>query len=319
MSDPLVAVVLINWKEDAITRRCLRSLLAQKTRLSVVLVENECPGASSFENHPRLRVIKNARNTGFSHAVNQGLRLLAPQNPDAFLLLNNDTYFADDRALAKLLESLMADPKRAAAAPAILDEANPQRLVYAWGEPHPLLAAHFVGIQAPKQDYQQARQVPFLSGCCLMIRSAAMEEIGIWDENYFIFYDDIDWSKRARRKGWHLHFEPKSEVYHMGSYTMNQHRHFSTYCMCKGRAIFMRRHGSTIRFGLFLLGASLHVLKTAFQNLGARHLPKPAWWQFRGYVSGLTMTLIPVPTLPQKDDSNFQNSRSLTAPAKPLE
>jgi hypothetical protein len=159
------------------------------------------------------------------------------------------------------------------------------------------MAAEWVGRGRPAAEYAVATKAPMLNGACLLINPSAMQEVGLWDEAYFIYYDDMDWTLRASRAGWSLWYEPAVGLYHLGSFTMKKHSHFSEYCLTRGRTIFMRRHGAWLRWPGFLAGMLLTLIKPTLAALFRGKLPRRTLLRLRAYWEGLFMTLpaVPVP------------------------
>ena len=240
---PIIGIVLLNWREDELTQDCLNSLRQQRdVSYEVVLIENESKGSSHFEAMEGVRVIHNQDNLGFSKAVNQGLRLLATSGPDAFLLLNNDVLFETEDVLSTLYAGLTSDPQAGAVAPHVVCMDQPDNLLHTWGLRNWLLAADWTGSGKRVDEIAEPCEADMLNAACLLIRPQALSQVGLWDEAYFIYYDDMDWTWRAHCEGWKLIYEPGCSVRHAGSYTMKKRPAFSEYNLTKGRMIFMRRH-----------------------------------------------------------------------------
>lgn len=295
---PVIGVVLLNWHEDELTRNCLNSLRQQgHVKVEVVLIENESQGTNSSEEMEGVRVIHNERNLGFSKAVNQGLRLLAASKPDAFLLLNNDVLLETRDTLSILYARLAGEPLAGAVAPHVVCMDKPDNLLHTWGLRNWLLAADWTGSGKRVTEVAEACEADMLNAACLLIRPKALSQVGLWDEAYFIYYDDMDWTWRAHCEGWKLIYEPGCRVRHAGSYTMKKRPSFSEYNLTKGRMIFMRRHGTLWQWPCFALGLTLTLLKPAISDLLRFRKPDKSFLRLTAYLDGWRLRLPPVARL----------------------
>jgi hypothetical protein len=135
------------------------------------------------------------------------------------LLLNNDTVVAPD-FLPPLLDALASSPRAGAASSAVFRLDRPEMLDVAWCEVDfaQRHAVKIVGVNAlPGEGYDRRREVPVVMGCSVLIKAEALRRVGLFDEAYFAYHEDVDWCLRARRAGYELFFEPFSRVYHRGS------------------------------------------------------------------------------------------------------
>ena len=288
---PHIGAVLLNWKEWPLTMTCLENLIDQEgIRLSIVLVDNQAETPPPVIRNGQVRVIANRENRGFCEAVNQGLRALHEVRPQTYLLLNNDCSFESERDLVRLFTHLENSPEVGAIAPQVVNPDTPNRLLHTWGHRRWLLAADWLGRGSEREPDPKPEFVPMLNAACLLIRPEALERTGLWDEAYFIYYDDMDWTWRAHKAGWKLRYQPDITLFHLGSYTMAKHVHFAEYCLSRGRVIFMRRHGEWWRWPAFLVGLGLTLLKPI---AGASFTKAALRW--RAYLEGLRMHLPPIP------------------------
>jgi len=199
-----VVISVVNHENRDLVRACLLSLPAACEGLDwrVTVVDN-VSGDGSLEmlaaEFPEVSVIANRTRKGFGANHNQVLLpLLADPGPvEAFLILNDDTTLRPG-AVATLLGRLDRDPRLAAVVPTIVDtagRAGANRIAYPTAR------------SAWRNDWTDRTEPPdpdggFLQGCCLLVRVAALAQVGGFDERFFLFYEDTDLSRRLADAGW---------------------------------------------------------------------------------------------------------------------
>jgi GT2 family glycosyltransferase len=218
--EPRVAVIVLNWNGLALTRACLRSLLAQTWRaLEVHVVDNGSANGEAdalraeHAGEPRVRVHALPHNTGFTGGCNHALRLvLAEGRCEYAALLNNDAE-ADPGWVAELVAAArpaavgaVASRMRLFAQPELLDNAA----VWLLGN----------GDAAPRGRLQRAEQwaraedVVSACGGAVLLRCAMLRDIGVLRDDFFANFEDHDLMLRATVAGWRVRYEPAAEVRH---------------------------------------------------------------------------------------------------------
>lgn len=233
---PDLAVVVVNRNAGAHLDRCLRSVLAAAggLALEVVVVDNASTDGSAraVETHPGVRLIANPDNRGFSAAANQGIRATAAP---WVLLLNPDAEVWAG-TLAALVERAEDDPRVAVVGPLLR---NADGTVYPSGRRIPSLVdavGHaFLAPLWPRNPFTRRyrmeewdrtteREVPWVSGAAMLLRRAAVEEVGLLDEGYFLYFEELDLCTRLRERGWKVLFTPEVEVLHEGGVSTGRSR-----------------------------------------------------------------------------------------------
>jgi N-acetylglucosaminyl-diphospho-decaprenol L-rhamnosyltransferase len=235
-STPDLAVVVVNYNTGHYLARCVRSAVesAGDARLEVVVVDNASVDGSAdhaVADHPEIRLIRNDGNRGFAAAANQGMRTTAAPfilllNPDAEVLsgtLGGFVKVARDHARAGAIGALVRDPDGG-----IYPSA---RKIPTLGE---ALGHAFLGPFVPNRfsraytmadwDRRTERSVEWVSGSCVLLRRQALEEVGLFDEGYFMYVEDVDLCTRLRRAGWEIRFSPELEVLHIGGVSTGGYR-----------------------------------------------------------------------------------------------
>ena len=199
-----VIVVILNWNNLADTLECVESVLkSDYPRLAVWVVDNgshEDPSARLGEQCPSVRVIRLADNLGYSGGNNVGLKLAMDHEAQYVLLLNNDATVAPDM-ITRLVAAMETDSRIGMATPRVFRYDRPAEVYWDGG-----MIDWATGL-TPHSSTDLPRSGGILSsewldGCCLFVRLAALHDVGLLDERYFLYYEDAEWTVRASRRGW---------------------------------------------------------------------------------------------------------------------
>lgn len=233
-----ILTIILNYKTAAMTLRSAKAALREMEGLEgeIVIVDN-ASGDGSFEamsSHvadqgwSQVRVVQSSCNGGFGAGNNVGLQLGLTDGsaPDFYYVLNSDA-FPDEGSISALLTYLESHPKVGFAGsyihgpdgdphlttfrfPSILSELEGAAR---FGPISRLLASKRVPIDVP----DHTREVDWLAGASLMMRRETLEEIGLFDETFFLYFEETDLCRRAKLAGWPTVFVRASEVTHIGS------------------------------------------------------------------------------------------------------
>lgn len=219
-------VCIVSWESRELLRTCLRSVEGQAEVASIAVVDNaSADGTPDMvrEQFPSVQLIANEENRGFAAGNNQAIR--ATRAPFV-LLLNPDTEVLPG-ALAALLRVFEEDRRAgAAAAQLVLPDGSVQASCRSFPEPAPLLydalglARLFPGSEVVGRyrmtywDHQTRREVEQPMASALALRRAALDEIGLFDEDFPLYFNDVDLCYRLREGGWRIIFDPAAKVRH---------------------------------------------------------------------------------------------------------
>lgn len=224
-----LAMVVVNFNAGERLLRCLRSAVAAAgdARLETVVVDNASADGSArraAEEVPGIRLLENPDNRGFARGANQGIRsTTAP-----FVLLLNPDAEVTVGTLGGLMKLAADRPLAGAIGPMIRNEDGSMypsgRRVPPLGEAlgHVLLGPVFPGNRFTRRytmaawDRTTEREVDWVSGGAMLLRRAALEEVGLFDEAFFMYAEDVDLCTRLRAVGWRVLFTPEVEVRHVG-------------------------------------------------------------------------------------------------------
>jgi GT2 family glycosyltransferase len=215
--DHRVSIVIVNWNGREILRECLEGLRRQVYRaFSVILVDNGShDGSTAFvsENYPEARIVALQDNRGFAAANNVALRTV---ETEFVALLNNDAV-PDPLWLKSLIEALEEHPQTGMAASKMLFSGG-RGIIDRAGDGYTRAGAALLRGRGASEHCHRVREWVF--GACAaaaLYRMAMLRDIGFFDEDFFLLYEDVDLSFRAQLKGYKCLYVPEALVYHRGS------------------------------------------------------------------------------------------------------
>lgn len=219
-----ISVVIVNWNTRDLLHNCLTSVFHTMAGMAVeaIVVDNGSVDGSIEmvrRDFPAVRVIANTDNRGFGAANNQAFRIMQGRYA---LLLNSDTVLTE-KAVPELLSFMESHSDAAMACGQLINRDGSKQHSFA-NFPNlltlmtntPLLEYLFPD-RYPSKRYTYAEPLAVDSGigACLMVRKAAMDEVGLFDERYFFFFEETDWAYAMHLAGWKSYHVPTAFIYHL--------------------------------------------------------------------------------------------------------
>jgi hypothetical protein len=269
MAEPRILVVLLNYRTANMTLRAAEAALRDMDGLDaeLVIVDNDS-GDGSFEilceaahqrgwgDQGKVRVVASGRNGGYGAGNNFGIRqnMSDKTRPDYIYCLNSDA-FPDRGAIRALLEVLESDHELGLAGSYIKGpDGDPHQTAFRF----PSIAGEFEGAArtgpisrflrnsiVPLPLPERTVQVDWLAGASVMMRRSMLDEIGCFDETFFLYFEETDLCRRARLAGYGTMYVRESEVTHIGSVStgMKEWGRTPTYWFDSRRYYFVKNHG----------------------------------------------------------------------------
>ncbi|MGB1253461.1 MAG: glycosyltransferase family 2 protein [Candidatus Promineifilaceae bacterium] len=236
-SDPLdLAVVIVNYNVEKLLRRCLQSVFCSvgDFRMEVCVVDNNSPDSSVEmvkREFPQARLIANSDNPGYSAANNQGLRLLGVFDkipPRYSLLLNPDTEVMPT-TFVDAIAYMDAEPKVGVLGPKLLLPNGELDLACRRSFPTPEVSFYrmlglsklfpnterFGRYNLTYKDIDELIEVDSVVGAFMLVRTSAIQQAGLLDEQFWMYGEDIDWAKRIKDNGWLVIYNPNIVTLHV--------------------------------------------------------------------------------------------------------
>jgi N-acetylglucosaminyl-diphospho-decaprenol L-rhamnosyltransferase len=253
-----IPIIIVSYNTRELLRRCLDSLRLARLPVRPVVVDNASDDGSAElvrRDFPEATLIESGANLGFARANNLGLRQVLPEQPDYVLFLNPDAELTAG-ALETLAAFLDAHPRVGMVAP---------RLVYPDGSHQPA-AFHFPTLLMSWFDFWPPRgpgmgrlydhplngryredggPAPFAIdhplGAAMLVRAATIAEVGAFNEDFWLYAEEVEWCWRIRRAGWAIWQQPQATVIHAAGASSGQFRTRSTLALQQARLRFFNR------------------------------------------------------------------------------
>lgn len=256
-NDLRVGVVVVSYNTRELLRRCLGSIKETAPFAQVVVVDNASPDGSAAmvaREFPAGKLIANSDNRGFAAATNQGIRALG-DDADFVLLLNPDAMLCSG-ALPALLGFMLAHPRVGVCGARLLyPDGRPQEgafrfptllmAVFDLFTPRgPLLGrlpASYLNGRYREERGDEPFPIDHPLGAAMLIRGEALAEVGLFDEGYWMYSEEVDWCFRCRRAGWAIWQVPAARVIHVAGASSAQFRGRSLVALHRARARFARK------------------------------------------------------------------------------
>jgi GT2 family glycosyltransferase len=268
---PRLWVVLVNYNGLGDTRKCLQSLgEVTYPDLSTVVVDNasvEDPTPVLRAEFPGARLVRNAVNGGWAGGNNTGIAYALAGGADVVVLLNNDTVIAPDFA-GRLAAAATAFPAFGILGP-VINHMDEPGVVMTDGcvFNRPGYNGFFQRLPVPlaKTDPPSVTEVDIVNGCCMMIRRAVFERVGLIDERFFLVHEESDFCLRARRAGYRCGVLGETLVWHKGSSAITRSgKRFQRYYDARNLSLLLRKHLATHCTGRGAWGSRLQYLKYVY-------------------------------------------------------
>ncbi|MEO1264007.1 MAG: glycosyltransferase family 2 protein [Bacteroidota bacterium] len=295
---PLISIISVNYNELEVTCEMIESIRNNSySNVEIIVVDNASrknPEAYLKKHYPEVKFIRSEKNLGFAGGNNLGIQ---ESTGDFLFFLNNDAELTSG-ALETLLEVFVKFPRAGVASPKICyyiarPSSGPDVIQYV-GATHVNSFTARNSILGEGEDdngqYRQLKRTAYAHGAAMMVPRKVISKIGMLPEDFFLYYEELDWCEQMKRAGFEVFVEPNAKVYHKESYSVNKVSALKTYYLNRNRILFMQRNRSGLQlaaFGVFLLfftipkNTLLFVLKNDWVNLKAFyqailwHLQKP--------------------------------------------
>lgn len=233
-----LSIAIVNWNTQNDLQRCLSSIYRHppKAEFETIVVDNASPDGSAEmvrERFPQALLVANDRNAGYAEGNNRAMRMASG---DYVLLLNPDTEVGPTT-----LDTLVAFGERhpdmaAVGCRLVGTDGRVQSSCRSFPDPRGVLFEYlrlsrlfpssrlFGSYRMTYFDYAHEAEVDQPMASCLLLSRASIEDIGLIDEAFPVFFNDVDWCYRAKQKGWKIYFTPDAEIQHLGGASTKQVR-----------------------------------------------------------------------------------------------
>lgn len=284
-------IVILNFNGWEDTIECVRSLAKLKKTpdliLEIVVVDNASSNESVSkirENLKDIKLIASGINLGFSGGCNLGIRYSMENNSDYIILLNNDTTVA-----AGLVTSLIKAAKEESVGGVVpkiyfsrghefhheryKNEERGKVIWYAGGKiDWENLIGKNIGVdEVDRGQFDKSGEVELATGCCFLIKTEVLKKVGMFDDRYYLYYEDADLTQRIKRAGYKIMYEPEAFMWHVNAGSSGSGSILQDYYISRNRMLFGMTYAS-LRTKVSLIRESLKILASGRK------------WQKRGVI-----------------------------------
>jgi GT2 family glycosyltransferase len=266
MTDPTILTIILNYRTPEMAIKAAAAALREMQGIAgeIVIVDNDSgdescgmiAAAIAGNGWDRVRLCRSLHNGGFGAGNNLAMRrgLSDGSAPDFFYILNSDAW-PEPGAIRHLIEAMRRDPGAGIAGSYIH---GPDGTPHCTAFRFPSIAGEFEGAVrtgivtrmlrnsvVPMALPQETARVDWVAGASALMRRRMLDQIGLFDETFFLYYEETDLCRRAARAGWHVIYVPASEVVHIGSVStgMKTWARTPSYWFASRRHYFVKTHG----------------------------------------------------------------------------
>lgn len=272
ISHPKIFIIIVNWNGKQDTLHCLTSL--QKVdypNYEIVIIDNGSKDDSVSvirSQFPKLLVLENQTNLGFSGGNNVGIQYALHHQADFVLLLNNDTEVSSD-LLEQFMLGFQQFPKAGVLGAKIYLMQDKEKLDHFGGDWNQKKAAFdFIGLHALDENWDTAFCIDYVCGAAMMVKKEVFQQAGLLESRFFLIWEESDFCIRAKRKGYQIISYPPAKIWHKVSASFTGGKTHSTYFWWRNRLLWIERNCSFSQllciYMRVLIPEIFHLLKIYF-------------------------------------------------------
>ncbi len=293
----LVSIITVNFNQPLVTQALLATIPANVANAAIEVIVVDNGSIENFvpqwrENYPSVHFIRSESNLGFAGGNNLGIK---HANGDYLFLVNNDTEFTP-QLVELLVDTLHQHPTTAVVSPKIQYFSDPGMLQYVGFTAMNYFTArnHCIGqFEKDLGQYDNASgPTGFAHGAAMMIRKTAVEKAGLMAENFFLYYEEMDWCERFKKAGFVIEVNTHALIYHKESVSVGKSSMLKEFFMNRNRILFMRRNANIFQLLVFwvyflvlVTPRNMIAYRKAQQKGFATTLLKAIWWNVTHRVS----------------------------------
>ena len=247
-----ISIITVNYNGLNDTCALIDTIPFDEYSLEVIVVDNasrEDEASVISERYPQVKVIRSNKNLGFAGGNNLGIKAALG---DYLFFVNNDTlFFRGTRCevrvagIDSLIERLKSNPHIGAVCPKIRFAWDDAPIQFAGYTPLSSITIRNRPIgfgESDKGQYNEAHPTPYAHGAAMMVKKEVIEKAGLMPEDYFLYYEELDWSMMMRRAGYEIWYEPTFTIFHKESQATGQNSPLRTFYITRNRLLFAKRN-----------------------------------------------------------------------------
>jgi GT2 family glycosyltransferase len=289
----MTTIISVNFNQPQVTIAFLRSVkkYTHNCDVELILVDNcstEDHGDSFKSEYEGLIYIRAESNLGFAGGNNLAIQRA---KGDYLLFLNNDTEISEN-LVSVLTQELDANSSIGIISPLIVYYHNPDVIQYAGFTEMNYITCRNNEIGHLDKNLGQYDEVSvetsFCHGAAMMCRASDIDAIGMMDENYFLYYEELDWCEKFKRAGKKIWFTGKTKIYHKESISVGKESPTKTYFMTRNRILYIRKNTNLFTTIIFYLYSSLITIPKQILLYIVTGRPDLVKWAVKGFTWNLS-------------------------------
>lgn len=288
---PLISIITLTWNQTEVTCQFLESSRHLTYKNYEILVcdmgsEADPTDRINAAGYPNTRVLRSEKNLGFTGGNNWGMR---QAKGDYVFIVNNDTEVTPG-LLDVLIQPFFEDPTIGVTCPKIRFYQQPDMIQYAGFNPINVFTGRTGAVGNKEIDRGQCDVSGYTHGahgCAMLVSREVINKVGMFPENFFIYYEEWDWSARILNAGYHIYYQAKGLIYHKESVTMGKKSAIKVYYHTRNRILYMRRNTSWWQFAIFI---TFFILFSAPKAI-ITYLLKRQFEHLRSFIKGTAWNL----------------------------
>ncbi len=285
-----VSIITVNFNQPKVTEELLESIPHSKAGLELIVVDNGSKTDIPTDwqsKYPHVKFIRSEKNLGFAGGNNLGIKEAAG---DYLFFVNNDTEFTPG-LVEKLVEVMEANPAVGMISPKIKYFHDKSLIQYAGYTPMNYYTCRNSCIGLHEKDKGQydhfTGPTAYCHGAAMMVKKEAIEKAGVMNENFFLYYEEVDWCEHIKRAGYQAWVCTDALIYHKESVSVGKKSRLKEYFMNRNRILFIRRNAPAFKEIVFLIYFNLLVAPrnviSYIRDKNYNFIPmlfKAIWWNF---------------------------------------
>jgi GT2 family glycosyltransferase len=238
-----LSVITVNYNGLKDTCALIESIPFNEN-MEVIVVDNaslQDEASLIQKRYPQVKIIRSEKNLGFAGGNNLGIQ---ESDGKYLFLVNNDTVF-EDFNVQTLIDRLESSPQIGMICPKIRFTWGNKPIQYAGYTPLSRITVRNRSIGFGEEDHRQydiAHPTPYAHGAAMLVKRAIIEKVGYMPEDYFLYYEELDWSMMLKRAGYEIWYDPSCTIYHKESQSTGQDSPLRTYYITRNRLLLVKRN-----------------------------------------------------------------------------
>jgi GT2 family glycosyltransferase len=281
---PWISIIIVNYNSSKDLNVLLLTLRnCTYNKIEIIVIDNASPDddlSKTTALFPEILLIKSEQNLGFAAANNLGIK----KAKGAYYLFLNPDLVVTPGFIEPMLAVFRIHSQVGLVSPKIKYYDNPSVLQYAGCSQMSLFTLRTFSYGKGKKDgplYNVTKKTSYGHGAAMMVRQELVKDVGLMEESYFLYYEEMDWCKRIRQAGYQIYYVASSVVYHKESSSVQKNSPLKTYYLSRNRLLFARLHRTSWQVLFFMIYNTFVLMpKNIFKYIG-----KPAL--LKAYMRGM--------------------------------